>query len=316
MIRRERYDVAHDNPILARVRQFHESKKSDPYIIYVENKNTSSQQVTLFDAQNNLGVKGNNLSAGISVNTAYNYTTGANSTTSFNTGTQTFNAGTNANFTEYPSVIYDLGGKTLAQAESEFSTNPDFPISVLIVQTGVTDTLEFKFATSDSTLTNLDVGLQSFGLTQSTTPFFTYGQAGSSYNEFLQQISIRPMHMEGNFIESTNIAVIQTNDFIVEQADVTGQSAKTYMVLNLDPYMRSSQRTMPTFNLIDGTTSLTLTIGANSKQTMFLYALEEMDSAEELDEAVTPETMVEADVSKPTRPFDDYELPTDGFSSF
>jgi len=88
------------------------------------------------------------------------------------------------------------------------------------------------------------------------------------------------------------------------------------MVLNLDPYMRSSQRTMPTFNLIDGTTSLTLTIGPNSKQTMFLYALEEMDSAEELDEAVIPETMVEADVSKPTRPFDDYELPTDGFSSF
>lgn len=315
MIRRERYDVAHDNPILARVRQFHESKKSDPYIIYVENKNTSSQQVTLFDAQNNLGVKATICQREFP---SILRTIILRAQTPLRHSIQELKRSTQERTLTLQNIqaLSMTWGKTLAQAESEFSTNPDFPISVLIVQTGVTDTLEFKFATSDSTLTNLDVGLQSFGLTQSTTPFFTYGQAGSSYNEFLQQISIRPMHMEGNFIESTNIAVIQTNDFIVEQADVTGQSAKTYMVLNLDPYMRSSQRTMPTFNLIDGTTSLTLTIGANSKQTMFLYALEEMDSAEELDEAVTPETMVEADVSKPTRPFDDYELPTDGFSSF
>ena len=315
MIQREKYHVAHDNPILARVRQFHESKKSDPYIIYVENKNTSSEQITIFDSQNNLGINGNNLPVGISVNTRYNYTTGQQLTTAFNTGTGTFNAGTFASFAG-KSASYDISGLTPDQASSVFQTNADFSIHAKLTRDGASARITYEFATNDSSLTSVTIDAQTFALTQSTTPFFTYGSAGSNYNEFLQQIAIRPMHMEGNFIESTNIAVIQTNDFIVERADVTGESVKTYMVLNLDPYMRSSQRTMPNFNILDGTTSLTLTIGANSKQTMFLYALEEMDSAEELNEHVTPETMVEAEVDKPTRPFDDYELPTDGFSSF
>ena len=72
MIRKQAYHVAHDNPILARVRQFHEAKKSDPYIIFVENKNTTNTQIVLFDAQNNLGTQGNNLPTGVSVNTKLN----------------------------------------------------------------------------------------------------------------------------------------------------------------------------------------------------------------------------------------------------
>ena len=84
--------------------------------------------------------------------------------------------------------------------------------------------------------------------------------------------------------------------------------------------MRASQRTMPNFNILDGQTSLTLTIGANSRQSFYLYALEEMDKAEELDGGCVPENMDESKIEeptiKPTRPFDDYKMPTDSFSSF
>ena len=55
MIRKNQYAIAHDNPILARVRQFYDTLKSDPYVIYVENRNTTTTEVRLFNSQNNLG---------------------------------------------------------------------------------------------------------------------------------------------------------------------------------------------------------------------------------------------------------------------
>lgn len=319
MIRKQTYHVAHDNPILARVRQFHEAKKSDPYIIFVENKNTSNTQVVLFDAQNNLGTQGNNLPVGISVNTKFNYTTGQQLTTAFNTGTGTFNGGTTASFAG-KTASYDIGGLTPVQASEQFQINADFSINALLTRDGASARITYEFATSDESLTNITIGAQTFALTRSDSAFFAYAGAASTYDEFLQQIAVRPMFMEGNFVDSTKIAVIQSNDFIVERADVTGESVKTFMVLNLDPYMRASQRTMPNFNILDGQTSLTLTIGGRSRQSFYLYALEEMDKAEILDAGSVPENMDEAKVEdpieKPTRPFDDYQMPTDSFSSF
>lgn len=319
MIRKQTYHVAHDNPILARVRQFHEAKKSDPYIIFVENKNTSNTQVVLFDAQNNLGTQGNNLPVGISVNTKFNYTTGQQLTTAFNTGTGTFNGGTTASFAG-KTASYDIGGLTPAQASEQFQINADFSINALLTRDGASARITYEFATSDESLTNITIGAQTFALTRSDSAFFAYAGAASTYDEFLQQIAVRPMFMEGNFVDSTKIAVIQSNDFIVERADVTGESVKTFMVLNLDPYMRASQRTMPNFNILDGQTSLTLTIGGRSRQSFYLYALEEMDKSELLDGGSVPENMDEAKVEdpieKPTRPFDDYQMPTDSFSSF
>ena len=319
MIRKQAYHVAHDNPILARVRQFHEAKKSDPYIIFVENKNTSNTQVVLFDAQNNLGTQGNNLPVGISVNTKFNYTTGQQLTTAFNTGTGTFNGGTTASFAG-KTASYDIGGLTPAQASEQFQINADFSINALLTRDGASARITYEFATSDESLTNITIGAQTFALTRSDSAFFAYAGAASTYDEFLQQIAVRPMFMEGNFVDSTKIAVIQSNDFIVERADVTGESVKTFMVLNLDPYMRASQRTMPNFNILDGQTSLTLTIGGRSRQSFYLYALEEMDKSELLDAGSVPENMdedkIEDPIEKPTRPFDDYQMPTDSFSSF
>jgi hypothetical protein len=313
MIRKNRYDIAHDNPILARVRQFYDTHKSDPYIIFVENKNTTSTQVSLFDAQNNVGAKDLGLPAGVSVNTDFNYTTGSNATTSFNTGTSTFNGGTTASFAG-KSASYDLGGKTLAEAITEFQQNADFPISTLIVQTGATNQLEFKFATNDDSLTQVTIGAQNFALTKSDSGYVNYAGARSTYQEFLNQIIVRPLAMEGNFLESTNPAVIQTNDVIDEQADVTGQSIKTFLSLNLDPYMRSSQRTMPNFNLLNGQTILTLTLPATSSTILYLFKVEEIDAAEQLNHEVGPENMDEEEVEAPAKPFDDYELPKGGFS--
>lgn len=319
MIRKQAYHVAHDNPILARVRQFHEAKKSDPYIIFVENKNTSNTQVVLFDAQNNLGTQGNNLPVGISVNTKFNYTTGQQLTTAFNTGSGTFNAGTTASFAG-KTASYDIGGLTPAEASEQFQINADFSINALLTRDGASARITYEFATSDDSLTDITIGAQTFALIRSDSAFFAYAGAASTYDEFLQQIAVRPMYMEGNFVDSTKIAVIQSNDFIVERADVTGESVKTFMVLNLDPYMRASQRTMPNFNILDGQTSLTLTIGGRSRQSFYLYALEEMDKSELLDGGSVPENMdedkIEDPTEKPTRPFDDYQMPTDSFSSF
>ena len=319
MMKKQAYHVAHDNPILARVRQFHEAKKSDPYIIFVENKNSTNTQVVLFDAQNNLGTSGNSLPVGISVNTKFNYTTGQQLTTSFDTPSGTFNAGTTASFAGKTST-YSIGGLTPTEASEQFQINTDFSINALLTRDCVSARITYAFASNDDSLTSITIGAQTFALTRSDSAFFSYAGAASTYDEFLQQISVRPMFMEGNFLDSTKISVIQTNDFIVERADVTGESIKTFMVLNLDPYMRQSQRTMPNFHLLDGQTSLTLTLGSNSRQSLYLYALEEMDKAEILDAACVPENMdedkIEDPVIKPTRPFDDYTMPTDSFSSF
>ena len=51
MIKKNQYSIEHDNPILARVRQFYDTTKSDPYIIFVENINLTTTEVTLFNAQ-------------------------------------------------------------------------------------------------------------------------------------------------------------------------------------------------------------------------------------------------------------------------
>ena len=315
MIRNNQYNIAHDNPILARVRQFYESKKTDPYIIFVQNQNDTSTEVVLFDAQNSVGVAGDNLPVGVSVNTLFNYTTGSNLTLGFSTATGTFNAGISASFAG-KTASYDLAGKNLTEAATEFQTNPDFPISTVIKRDGASARLEFLFSSNDDSLTSLTVGPTTYALTRTDTVFSAFAGAGSSYNEFLQQIMVKPMVMEGNFIESTNILVLQTNDVIVEQSDVTGNAIKTFLTLNLDPYMRSSQRTMPTFNLLDGQTSLTITVGANSVTTLYLYALEEEEITEEFVNDVCPENMDEASIDEPikAKPFDDYSLPKERFS--
>ena len=141
-----------------------------------------------------------------------------------------------------------------------------------------------------------------------------YAGARSTYEEFLQQVMVRPMAMEGNFLESTNPLVIQSNDVIDEQADVTGNNIKTFLSLNLDPYMRSSQRTLPNFNLLNGQTSLTLTLPATSQTILYLFAVEEIDAAEQLNHEVDPESMTEEEIEAPSKPFDDYELPSTGLT--
>jgi len=313
MIQKNRYSIAHDNPILARVRQFYDTQKSDPYIIFVENKNTRAIEVSLFDAQNNVGAKDLGLPAGVSVNTDFNYTTGVNSTTSFSRVTGTFNAGTTASFAG-KSTSYDLSGASLRQATNLFQQNADFPISTLITQNVGTNELEFQFATNDDSLTQVTIGAQNFALTKTNSGYVNYAGARSTYQEFLNQIIVKPMAMEGNFLESTNPAVIQTNDVIDEQADVTGQSIKTFLSLNLDPYMRSSQRTLPNFNLLNGQTILTLTIPPTSNTIFYLFAVEEIDAAEQLNHEVDPESLTEEEIEAPSKPFDDYELPKGGFS--
>ena len=150
--------------------------------------------------------------------------------------------------------------------------------------------LEFKFATNDDSLTQVTIGAQNFALTKSDSGYVNYAGARSTYQEFLNQIIVKPMAMEGNFLESTNPAVIQTNDVIDEQADVTGQSIKTFLSLNLDPYMRSSQRTLPNFNLLNGQTILTLTLPPTSSTIFYLFAVEEIDAAEQLNHEVDPES--------------------------
>ena len=122
------------------------------------------------------------------------------------------------------------------------------------------------------------------------------------------------MSMEGNFFESSNPIVIQSNDLIVSQQDVTGASIDTFLSANLDPYMRSSQRTLPNFNMINGQTSLTLTLPPDSQTILYLFATMEMDNAEMLEHSVDPDSMTEEKINGDEKPFDDYILPTKQYS--
>ena len=94
MIRKRNFSIAHDNPILARVRQYYDTQKSDPYIIYLLNQSNTTEQVTIFDAQNNIGKAGFALPSGVGVNHDYEYTSAFAFFTAFNTTNQTFNAST------------------------------------------------------------------------------------------------------------------------------------------------------------------------------------------------------------------------------
>lgn len=313
MIRKNQYAIAHDNPILARVRQFYDTLKSDPYVIYVENRNTTTTEVRLFNSQNNLGSNNLGLPTGVSVNTNFNFETGSNLTTSFNTGTGTFNVGTTAAF-DGKIATYDLAGLTPEQASEVFQDNSVFPISTLITRDRASARLNFEFATNDDSLTNLVVGAQTFALTRSSSGYENYAGARSTYKEFLQQIMVRPMAMEGNFLESTNAAVIQGNDLFITQADVTGENNVRYLSANLDPYMRNTQRTLPNFNMINGETSLTLTLPSNSQTIFYLFATLIEDVSSQLSDDVDPENMDEAKIEDEPKPFDDYILPQGGYS--
>ncbi len=313
MIRKKQYTIAHDNPILARVRQFHDAKKSDPYVIFIQNKNLTDTEVTIFNAQNSVGVNGFGLPSGVSVNTSFNYTTGSQLTTSFNTGSGTFNVGTTASFAG-KTASYDLAGLTIAQASDLFQTNSDFSISAILTRDGVSARITYEFATDDDSLTNFTIGAQTFALTRSDSAYNSYAGAKSPYVEFLQQVMVRPMSMEGNFFDSSNPLVIQSNDLVVSQQDVTGASIDTFLSANLDPYMRSSQRTLPNFNMIDGQTSLKLTLPASSETILYLFATMEMDNAEMLDHSVDPDSMTEEKINGDEKPFDDYILPTKQYS--
>ena len=313
MIKKNQYSIEHDNPILARVRQFYDTTKSDPYIIFVENINLTTTEVTLFNAQKNISANDLGLPTGVSVNTNFNYETGSNLTTSFNTGTGTFNVGTTATF-DGKAATYDLAGLTPAQASEVFQDNSVFPISTLITRDGASARINFEFATNDDSLTNLVVGAQTFALTRSTSGYVNYAGARSTYKEFLQQIMVRPMAMEGNFFESTNASVIQRNDIFITQSDVTGENNVRYLSANLDPYMRNTQRTLPNFNMINGETSFTLTLPPTSQTIFYLFSTMEMDIAQELVNDIVPENMDEAKIDEAPKPFDDYILPSGGYS--
>jgi hypothetical protein len=313
MIEKNQYSINHDNPILARVRQFYDTLKSDPYIIFVENINLTTTEVTLFNAQKNISANDLGLPTGVSVNTNFNYETGSNLTTSFNTGTGTFNGGTTATF-DGKAATYDLAGLTPAQASEVFQDNSVFPISTLITRDGASARINFEFATNDDSLTNLVVGAQTFALTRSDSGYVNYAGARSTYKEFLQQIMARPMAMEGNFFESTNSSVIQRNDIFITQSDVTGENNVRYLSANLDPYMRKTQRTLPNFNMINAETSFTLTLPPTSQTIFYLFSTMEMDVTQELVNDIAPENMDEAKIKEAPKPFDDYMLPSGGYS--
>ena len=204
---------------------------------------------------------------------------------------------------------------TPAQAAEVFQNDSVFPISTLITREGASARLIFEFATNDDSLTNLLVNAQTLALTRSNSGYVNYAGARSTYKEFLQQIMVRPMAMEGNFFESTNAAVIQTNELYITQADVTGENNIRYLSANLDPYMRSTQRTLPNFNMINGETSLTLTLPPTSQTIFYLFSTMTMELAQMLnDENVAPENMDEAKIKEEPKPFDDYILPSGGYS--
>ena len=106
MIRKRNFSIAHDNPILARVRQYYDTQKSDPYIIYLLNQGNTTKQVTIFDAQNNIPKAGFGLPSGTAVNVDYEYTTAYAAQSDFDTTTQTFSAGVGLSILTGPAEFY------------------------------------------------------------------------------------------------------------------------------------------------------------------------------------------------------------------
>ena len=327
MIKKHRYNLNEDNPILARVRQFYESEKSDPYIIFLENLNDADTEVTLFDAQNNIATPGFNLPAGIAVNLDFNYVSNTFTAGRFDAGTGLFLASTTLTFITNPPVnthAYDISGLTLEQAAQKVNKEQDTgggtagaltnTVCAIVAQSG-TNNLTVKLGSDLDNITNVNITSSiTANFTKTDSDFLAFAGARTKYVEFLQQISIKPMVMEGNFLNSGNVTVISTNDVIDKKLDVNGHIQRTFLTLNLDPYMRPETRTLTNFNLLDSQTSLTLTLGADSTTSIYLYATETIDAAEQLNPAVNPENMDDCEIEAPAKPFEDYDLPTGGLS--
>ena len=326
MINKRLYHISEDNPILARVRQFYESEKSDPYIIFLENVSPTDKEVTIFDAQNNIGTAGFGLPAGIGVNYDFKYTSNPIFNINFDEVSGTFVGATIISIFKGAGIFvtYEITGLTLDEAAEKINRaessplisniEPSRAISAYIESDGAAN-LKLVLQTNDTGYTTYVItGSFSNTLTREDTDFVKYGDARSPYQEFLQQISVKPMAMEGNFIQSSNVVVIQTNDFIDQKLDVNGQISKTFLSLNLDPYMRSGTRTLTNFNLLNAQTSVTLTLPATSTSSIFLYAIEEIEAAEQLNHNVNPENMDDCEIEAPAKPFEDYELPKGGFN--
>ena len=324
MIKKRLYHISEDNPILARVRQFYESEKSDPYIIFLENVSDTDKEVTIFDAQNNIATAGFGLPAGIGVNYDFKYTSSRIPVSRFDEGSGTFTAVTNLTlFKGSNFVSYSIGGLTLDEAAEKVNRAEDNAVSNIEPSRAISayldsdgsSNLKLTLQTNDTGFTLFNItGAINAPLTREDTDFVKYGDARSPYQEFLQQISVKPMAMEGNFIQSSNVVVIQTNDFIDQKLDVNGQISKTFLSLNLDPYMRSGTRTLTNFNLLNAQTSVTLTLPANSTSSIFMYAIEEIEAAEQLNHDVNPDNMDDCEIEAPAKPFEDYELPKGGFN--
>ena len=278
---------------------------SDPYIVSLVNTNDFEEEISLFNAQENLIKENLGLPQGVTSNaewifempseqtfTCFEPLVGFNNNTdffledengnvlrqfrvtatidSFKAITEAFNGITNEALYRFDSVP----PRIILNATSEFASFPFvqdarfvFFVTSLQEATKGLQLVELR-AVNSTTYPCLD----RFALTAIQTGFNNNDSTNaSSYAEILQTTNFAPFGVDSLVLQSPKITKLAENPVYVTEKDANGNREQQQVTLLRSPYMRPNQRVISNLRKIDGATEISFTLPKSTSATLFIY---------------------------------------------
>tara|TARA_B100000927_G_scaffold47547_1_gene34665 strand:- start:1502 stop:2398 length:897 start_codon:yes stop_codon:yes gene_type:complete len=290
----------YDNPLFSYAGINNPAGKQ-PTIVALANTTNQSQEVKLFNAQENLISENNGLPSGVVANSEFIFEMPS---------IEFFSCYQTAPFNGFrPETTFAL--KTNALTNNMFRLNVDVQTSVSKTLTngfnGVSDPTRYRLFPDrfdvDATIEGLQnrlrmifgmTTLQStknraleevvvfnsttfpcldrFPLTQTSTGFNSSGSTNAStYQEILQSTNFAPFGVDEILIQSEKIQEIAKNPIRVTERDANGNKNRQLVILQRTPYTRNSQRIMRNIREIDGATEIELTLPPRTTAELYIY---------------------------------------------
>lgn len=299
-----------DNPIFSYA-GFNNADGKQPTIISLANTTNQSQEVKLFNAQENLVLENQGLPDGVlanvsaifempSLETFSCYITspffvGFENDTTFSLRIQKagrpaetidyFQLNTNVIINTFKTIVggynklqndsfYDLL-KTGFQLNVE-ATGESFGEQNLRLVFGVPNVRELGGSDGDIlevVVSNTTNGcLDRFPLTQTQTGFAASAADNTTtYQEVLQATNFQPFGVESILIQSPKLQEIAKNPIFVTERDANGNRNEQQVRLFRTPYLRPNQRILQNIREIDGGTEIRFDLPRNTTADLFIY---------------------------------------------
>jgi len=278
---------------------------SDPYIVSLVNTNDFEEEISLFNAQENLTAENLGLPKGVVSNAEWIFEMPTEQTftcfeplVGFNTNTDFFLEDENGNvlrqfrvlstIDSFKAIVEAFDGvenatlyrfdtippRILLNATADFADAPFiqdarfvFFVTSLQEATKGLQLVELRVANS-TTYPCLD----RFALTATQTGFNNNDSTNaSSYAEILQTSNFAPFGVDSLVLQSPKITALAENPFYVTEKDANGNREQQQVTLLRSPYMRPNQRVISNLRKIDGATEISFTLPKSTSATLFIY---------------------------------------------